>query len=345
MMALLQTWFAHPWMLAALAVLPILGVLWLWAEARRRRALTQFGGGRLFQNVVLARQRSRRWAGTCLLHGLVLLGIAAAGPQWGRDWEQSAAPGRDLVVVLDCSRSMLAGQPSRIELARRALLDLAAAVRQRGGHRLALVLFAGRAQLACPLTQDYDHFTEVIEGVAKAPLDPDLGPGEGELSGTRIGLGLHEAVRALDERSAGVCDLLLLSDGDDPGRDGEWQFGVAEAKARGVPVITIGIGDPDADALLTLPDGREIKTRLEEGVLREIAQETRGSYLAAQTRPLPLGQVWLETLAALPVRQESVDALPAYLARYRLFLLPAFGLLLVAVLLSDRAPRRARGSA
>jgi Ca-activated chloride channel family protein len=235
---------------------------------------------------------------------------------------------------------MLAGQPTRLELGRRALLDLVAAVRQRGGHRLGLVLFAGQAQLACPLTQDYDHFTDTLELVSKAPLDPDLAPGPGEASGTRIGLGLHKALQALDERSPGVCDILLLSDGVDPARDGEWQYGVDEAKLRGVAVHTIGLGDPSQDEAIVLPDGREVKTRLEESVLRDIAQQTRGSYFAAHTRPFPLGQVWAESLSQGTQRQESVDALPAQQARYRWFLLPAFGLLLLSVLLSDRAPRR-----
>jgi Ca-activated chloride channel family protein len=339
-MTLLRTWFAHPWLLLALASLPVLGVLWLWSEGRRRRALAQLGGGRSMYAHTPSRQRVRRWARSFLLQGMAMLAVAAAAPQWGRDWDQSAAPGRDLVVVLDCSRSMLAGQPTRLELGRRALLDLVAAVRQRGGHRLGLVLFAGQAELACPLTQDYDHFTDTIELVSKAPLDPDLAPGPGEASGTRIGLGLHKALQALDERSAGVCDILLLSDGVDPARDGEWQYGVDEAKLRGVPVHTVGLGDPSQDEVIVLPDGREVKTRLEETVLRDIAQQTHGSYFAAHTRPLPLGQVWAESLSQGPQRQESVDALPAQQARYRYFLLPAFGMLLLSVLLSDRAPRR-----
>ena len=38
-MNMLRTWFAHPWLLTALAALPVLGVLWLWSERRRRRAV------------------------------------------------------------------------------------------------------------------------------------------------------------------------------------------------------------------------------------------------------------------------------------------------------------------
>ncbi len=77
--------------------------------------------------------------------GLIALILGTSGPQWGRDWDQSAAPGRDLVVVLDCSRSMFAETPSRLERAKTALLDLCDALKKRGGHRVALVVFAGSA--------------------------------------------------------------------------------------------------------------------------------------------------------------------------------------------------------
>ena len=70
----------------------------------------------------------------------LVLGIA--GPQWGRDWTQPVAPGRDLVVVLDLSRSMFAEQPSRLHRARAGLVKLAEALKERGGHRVALIVFA-----------------------------------------------------------------------------------------------------------------------------------------------------------------------------------------------------------
>src|SRR5919202_6075161 len=135
--------------------------------------------------------------------GLACLGLGAAGPQWGRDWGEALAPGRDLVVALDCSRSMLAETPSRLERARAALLDLSRGVRRHGGHRLGLVLFAGRARLACPLTHDYDHFRITVEAIDPAVVPPDLVPAPGSPSGTRIGLGLAQAVAAHDERFRG----------------------------------------------------------------------------------------------------------------------------------------------
>src|SRR5215472_14308627 len=157
--------FAHPWMLWFLSALPVLLALGVWSERRRRRAVARLGDLAAIETQLAARRGWRRLRGLCLLLGMLALGLGMAGPQWGRDWDQSAAPGRDLVVVLDCSRSMLAEKPSRLERAHAALLDLADTIEKRGGHRLALVLCAGKAKLACPLTHDYDHFRNKLENV------------------------------------------------------------------------------------------------------------------------------------------------------------------------------------
>src|SRR5262249_49202497 len=143
--------------------------------------------------------------GICLSLGIGLLAIGIAGPQWGREWVQAAA-GRDVVVVLDMSRSMLAEQPSRFERAKTALDDLSWAVPRRGGHRLGLVVFAGGAKVICPLTHDYDHFREALAQLDAQEPPEELRP-ESSRSGTRIGLGLTEAVRhGQDPRFRGFQD-------------------------------------------------------------------------------------------------------------------------------------------
>jgi Ca-activated chloride channel family protein len=337
--------FAHPLLLTSLGVLPLLAVLALWAQRRRRQALVLLGSLPGLTARVAARHRVLEGIG--LVFGLALAGIGAAGPQWGRDWEQSAAPGRDLVVVLDCSRSMFAETPSRLERARDALLDLCIALEKHGGHRVGLVLCAARARLACPLTHDCDHLRDTLRQVVEeAADDPEIQPGPGDVSGTRLGVGLMKALEAHDPRFHGSQDILLLSDGDDPARgDGEWRPAAAAAHRQGIAVHVVGLGDPDTASLVPLGQGplmyqgQEVRTRLEEAPLREIAQATHGLYIPARTRTLPLGAVYLDAIAGAPLREESDDIVPVYRQHYALFLLPAFGLLAGSLLLGGRSPR------
>jgi Ca-activated chloride channel family protein len=338
----MQHWFAHPPLLWSLAVLPVLAVLGMWARGRRRRALAQLGSFHL----LAAHAGRRRWPGFLrglfLTLGLALAGVAAAGPQWDWDWEQSAAPGRDLVVVVDCSRSMLAETPSRLERARLALQDLARAVEENGGHRLALVFCAGRARVACPLTHDCDYFRETLKELDDAPFEADLQPGPGDASGTRLGKGLLLAVaEAHDPR---FSNILLLSDGDDPAHDDKWHEGADAARALHIAVYAFGIGNPDEPNPIRLEGaplmhaGREVRTRLEEALLRDIARRTGGEYVRYD-RSLSLGKWYLEVIAGRPVREDSDDPVPVHRQRYALFLLPAFGFLASALTLGDGSRR------
>jgi hypothetical protein len=346
-MNLLHRYFAHPQLLWCLAVLPALAVLGLWARRQRRRALAQLGSFHL----LAAHAGRRRWPalirGFFLTSGLALAAVAAAGPQWAWDYEQSAAPGRDLFVVVDCSRSMLAETPSRLERARLALADLAKAVEENGGHRLALIFCAAQARVACPLTHDYDYFREALNELPDAPFETGLQPGPRDASGTRLGRGLFLAVQKAHDPA--VTDILLLSDGDDPARDGEWRLGADRAQDRGIAVYAVGVGNPDevspirVEGAPLMHAGQEVRTRLNEDLLRDVARPDRHNYWG-RAGGIRLGERYLEAIAGLPVREESDDPVPVHRQHYALFVLSAFLSLTSALTLGDGPRTRRRRS-
>jgi Ca-activated chloride channel family protein len=274
--------------------------------------------------------------------GLTLLAVASAGPQWGQDWSQATAPGRDMVVALDVSRSMLAEQPSRLDRAIAALKDLSVSLRQHGGHRVALVVYAARTKILCPLTHDYDHFREVVEGLEGSQPSPEVLPNAEAASGTRIGAGILAALEVHDPdvHHHGYQDVLLISDGDDPARDGEWRNGLAAARARDIPVHAVGVGDPRHESEVPFPPGHPRHgspgplTKLEEEPLREIARLTGGVYVSARTQVLPLGRVFQELMVNRPLREFAADALPQYWQRYAWFFAGSLALVTMEMLLA-----------
>jgi Ca-activated chloride channel family protein len=346
------SWFATPVALALLAVLPALGVVALLALRRRQRALGRLAGLAAVRALVGPRQRWRgalRVAGRTV--GLVLLVAGVAGPQWGRDPAAQAAPGRDLVVLLDLSRSMRADDVplARLTRARDALLDLSQAVQRRGGHRLALVVFAARARVACPLTHDYDHFRDaLVEAVAQPPAG--IWPaGADAASGTRMGEGLRKAVAAHDPRFRGHQDVLMISDGDDPARDEEWQAAAQEARTAGIPVHTVGVGDPKQGGRIPYQggylrhDGEEVRTRLEERPLEAIARRTGGTYTPARTQALPLGELFRTAIEPRAARDLDTDLPTLYLQRYPWFLGAALLVLAAEMALGPLRLKKATG--
>src|SRR4051794_25913226 len=104
--------------------------------------------------------RRRRLLGLAYPLAWTALILGLAGPRWGLSDETGVAVGRDVVVVLDLSRSMLADDtagPARWQSAKAGVLDLLDAAARRGGHRGGLVGFAAKPKLVCPLTTDYRH--------------------------------------------------------------------------------------------------------------------------------------------------------------------------------------------
>src|SRR5947207_900020 len=134
--AFMNPWFANSWVLWFGALLPTLGMIVWWSRRWRRRRLGELGA---LYGLVHVRRGPRVIRGLCVFAGLLLLIAGAAGPQWDIDTspEAVAAPTRDLVIVLDLSRSMLAELPSRQELAQRGVKDLQETLKKRGGVRVA----------------------------------------------------------------------------------------------------------------------------------------------------------------------------------------------------------------
>lgn len=207
-----------------------------------------------------------------LLLSLALFSIAAAGPRWGGQESVAVAGGQDIVAVVDVSRSMMArdAMPDRIVRATELLQQFVEQLNRRGGCRVAIIAFASQSHLVCPLTFDLGHVAQKVNTLTPAALPEAFAASA--VSGTRIGAALTQAAVLLKESRAG--QILLLSDGDDPARDGEWRRGLK----IGTPIHVIGLGNPERDIAIPSIDGAT--TRLQEGPLRELADQTGGHYIA-----------------------------------------------------------------
>jgi Ca-activated chloride channel family protein len=144
---------------------------------------------------------------------------------------------------------------------------------------------------------------------------------------------------------AAFTEVLLLSDGGD--MDDETLAEADRMAKLGVPVHTIGIGDPRQGALIPVqgPSGQRtylryqgelVRTKLEDEVLRRVAERTRGRYLAAGTGPLELDRTYGELIANAPVRELAVSGQGRlFVHRFQWFLPVALVLLLLEMVLGD----------
>jgi Ca-activated chloride channel family protein len=268
-----------------------------------------------------------------LLSGLALCLFAAARPQWGHSTQVVAAKSRNVVVALDVSRSMLAAdvRPNRLE---RAKADIADLVDSLEGDRCALVAFRQKGVLLCPLTTDRAFLRSALETAT-----PESAP-RGE---TDLGAAIRTALQALDPTMDDHNAIILVSDGGDLRNNA--LDGAAVAKKRGIPIFTVGLGDPRRET--TLPDasgsgvqmfkGQPVKVKLEEKALREIAAASEGRYVplaTAGTAETTLGAIYRRFLRQVAAKEQAEEEELRATERFGFFLVPGLLLLLSAALLS-----------
>ena len=194
-----------------LLLVPLLAAVYLWGFRRRRQALAAFVAAALAPRLVGGFSWRRRAAKAASLVAAVgFLGIAIMEPQWGRDLADTSRRGRDIFILLDVSRSMLAedAQPSRLGAAKAGIADFVEAMRKVGGNRLGLVTFAGRASLQSPLTLDYDFFLNRLALVTTESVDR---------RGSAIGDAVRKTLYGFGAIDPTYTDIILVSDGEDHG--------------------------------------------------------------------------------------------------------------------------------
>lgn len=280
-----------PWMLLLLPLVALAG--WLIVRARRlqREASCRLKGVAP-ENAATGLGR-RDWLALAALACVVL---ALARPQWNPRPYDVERRGRDLVIALDVSRSMLAADvfPSRLEAARIAILETLPALT---GQRIALITFAGSASVRVPLTLDHGFVRYMLERAD--PSDLDVGS-------TSLQAVFEKAVgTVLTDAAGGRRDLVVFTDGEDHLSDIEKTAELLEE--CGARVLIIGLGDPVRgarvpDASGTKPWMRyqdaEVVSRLEEGTLEKLSgKNPRATYCPARTRPFDLVPLYQQMIA------------------------------------------------
>jgi hypothetical protein len=238
------TW-ARPDLLALLLAVPIVLVAVVLAERARRRVLTVFAALETLPLLVSSGvTRARTLQAVCAVLAASGLVLAAAGPRLGFEWQQQSVEGVSIAVVLDVSRSMDAADvsPSRLERARREILDLAGLLR---GDAVALVIFAAGPYVRIPLTVDYDTFLWAVEDSSSDTI---------RAQGTALAGALEAAVGLLANASGSGKAVLVVSDGEGHDESAALDAALAAARDAEVRVYALGIGDPGG-APIPLPEG------------------------------------------------------------------------------------------
>lgn len=325
--------FQYPqflWLLAAVPLLVLLFALHAW---RRRRAIRQLGDPRLVGPLLGHASFGRQILVFALNTLAYALGVVAlANPRQPEQGTLDVRKGIDVVLALDVSNSMLAqeGSVSRLQAARSLMQDLVARI---PNDRVGLVLFAGNAYMQMPLTFDRGAADLFIATASPAAV---------KAQGTAVADALEKAANAFDPESERFQAIVLITDGEthDEGALEKAQ----ELAEAGIVINTVGIGSVTGTALMDTATGaarRDISgnviiTRLNEPLLRQLADLSKGQYhhLTGNTK---------EVATALATRFRQVEqrgigdtSQVTYRTLYLWFALPMALLLLFAFFIPNR---------
>jgi Ca-activated chloride channel family protein len=266
--------FARPELLHFLWLLPLVVALYWWAERRRRALIGRIVAPKL--RAVLAGNTSpgRRWfRGGCVLLALGLLIVTIAGPRLGYDTLEVPHRGRDVVIAMDVSRSMLAPDvaPSRLERSKLLAEDL---IGELGADRVGLVAFAGSAFLQAPLTLDHGAVLAALD-----EMDTTVIP----KGGTNIAAAIRMAEEAFGKAEGFSRALIIISDGEELDADG--LAAAKQAAANGIRIFTVGVGSAQGSEIplgggdfVRDAAGRVVQSRLDAARMTQIAEITGGFY-------------------------------------------------------------------
>ena len=324
-------------MLYLLWFLPVLLGLFLYSAGRRKQVLDQFISTGLQHKLVSVSPVRRRWKATLILAGFFLLIIGLARPAWNLQQTAVKRTGRDVVFVLDVSKSMLAEDlaPNRLERAKLAIADVIDTLR---GDRVSLVAFAGSAAVKCPLTLDYGFFRMMLENISTESISRG-----GTMIGDAIRLILDQV---LDSQEKQFKDIVLITDGED--HESFPLEAAREAAAKGIRLFIIGLGDENEGKRIPVTDasgrrtflqykGQEVWSRLDADTLRQMALATPGGrYLNVATGTIDLGDVYLQLIGSADKKELEEKTIEKYEEKFQIFIGMAFLLLAIEAIISER---------
>jgi len=187
-------------------------------------------------------------------------------------------------------------KPDRLTRARREINGLLDRLK---GDRAAIVAFSGDVRDVAPLSHDRTTLKAFV-----GTLSPD----DNLRGGTDIGGAIDHALELFDGRTGAHEAIVVITDGED--LEGQAAAASARAKERGIKIYLVGMGTleggkiPDGQkGFVKDEDNKEVVSKMDGKDLQKIADDTGGAYVAAESSPIPLEELYEKRISKLEGRE------------------------------------------
>jgi Ca-activated chloride channel family protein len=326
--------FEHTHFLWFLVIIPIIILIAIIHRVWRKKALANIGEKRLLEQLIpnYAPKMKSIKVGLFTLSCLFLI-LGLANLQFGSKLEEVKSKGVDIMIALDVSNSMLAEDitPNRLEFAKREIDQL---VGKLHNDRLGVVVFAGDAMVQLPITTDYSAVKLFLKNINTNIIAKQ---------GTAIGTALELASESFDYESPTNKAIIVITDGENH-EDDALEF-TKQISNQDVIVHTIGMGSQNGGPIPVYKRGKQIGYRkdkegntiiskLDEQMLKDIAQNGNGVYVRATSSNSGLPYV-LQEIDSMEKTEFDSMVIRNYKSRFQMFLWIALALFIVREILPD----------
>lgn len=327
-------YLAHPQYLWLLLLLPVMlagfGVL----QFMRSKRVREFGDPALVNALMPSYSRAKGWVRVTLMAlAFCCLAIGLARPQVGAKLREHEAKGAEIMICLDVSNSMLAEDysPCRLD---RAKLAISRIVDKLQEDRIGLIVFAGSSFVQLPVTTDYVSAKMFLNSI-----DTQSVP----VQGTAIGDAILTAAKSFSAQSEKSRAVIVITDGEN--HEDDPVAAASQAAELGIKVYTIGVGSaqgqpiPVNGELLKDRNGDIVVTRLDEQILRRVAEAGNGAYIHAGNEEFGLNPI-IEDIRRMEAEKFNSVVFEEYNEQYMYFLAAALVLFVLEMLIGERRWKR-----
>ncbi|WP_115462780.1 VWA domain-containing protein [Winogradskyella aurantiaca] len=262
-----------------LLVIPAIGVVFLILQIWKLRVQKKFADKKLLQKLAPNQSLFKGLLKLVVLSGaFACLSLALVNPKIGTKMETVRSQGVDIVFAVDVSKSMLAEDiaPNRLEKAKQLVTQI---VNNLASDRIGIIAYAGNAFPQLPITTDYASAKMFLQNMNTDMLSSQ-------------GTAIHEAIELsktyYDNEEQTNRILIIISDGED--HENEAVDAAEDAAESGIKIFTIGVGDTKGGPIPIKRNGvvlnykkdnngETVITKLDEAVLKEIAEKANGTYI------------------------------------------------------------------
>lgn len=327
--------FEHIGFLWGLAIIPLMAIVFFMVRRWKRKALLSLGDQhtvrRMMPEVSLSRP-GLKFLFFALAYASLIVGVA--NPQIGTKIEEGKREGADLMILLDVSNSMLAGDlaPNRLENAKRALSQL---IDNLHNDRIGIIIFAGEAYVQLPITTDHSAAKLFLNNI-----NTDIVPTQG----TAIGAAIEMGMKSFNFVNGTSKAMILMTDGEN--HEDDAVSAAKGASAKDVVIHVIGLGLPEGAPVPiykngkpvgfhTDETGKTVVSKLNEEMCKEISQAGEGVYVRASNANSGLNIV-MDQVNKMEKKTYDSKTFKNYEDRFQFFVGFALLLLVLEFFISNR---------